>query len=165
MYFFRYFAQLSLFWSISYYGSPLLITFLYRRGYFVVESISTLAKFSTGIGLIIALSFCMRGLGRSQTLAFKRFARVYSTDNRNETRRTQLKMFDYDFKKWPIDFDVNDIEDNTKKNLKTSPNSKRTKPFWVSSLPCELAAYIAVHTFGIRLIYPGSMKIVQSYLR
>lgn len=110
----------------------------------------------------------MRGLGRSQTLAFKKFARIYcqsKDDTKNSVSRTQLRMFDFDFKKWPVDFDVNSVEDNTKKNLKTSPNTKRNKPFWATSLPCELAAYIAIHTFGIRMIYPGSLKIIQNYLR
>lgn len=45
-------------------------------------------------------------------------------------------------------------------NLRTN----RNKPFWISTLPCEIAAYIAIHTFGIRMIYPGSMKLIQSFL-
>lgn len=40
----------------------------------------------------------------------------------------------------------------------------RTKPFWIASLPCEIAAYVAIHSFGIRMIYPGSMSLIQSYL-
>lgn len=43
-------------------------------------------------------------------------------------------------------------------------NSNRTKPFWISTLPCEIAAYIAIHTFGIRMIYPGSIRLLQSFL-
>jgi hypothetical protein len=34
----------------------------------------------------------------------------------------------------------------------------------VSSLPCQIIAYIAIHSFGIRMIYPGSIKLIQSYL-
>lgn len=40
----------------------------------------------------------------------------------------------------------------------------KSTPFWISSLPCEIAAYVAIHSFGIRMIYPGSMDIIQSYL-
>lgn len=43
-------------------------------------------------------------------------------------------------------------------------NAAKSKPFWISSLPCEIAAYVAIHTFGIRMIYPGSMSLIQSYL-
>lgn len=42
--------------------------------------------------------------------------------------------------------------------------ASKSKPFWISSLPCEIAAYVAIHTFGIRMIYPGSMQLIQSYL-
>lgn len=31
-------------------------------------------------------------------------------------------------------------------------------------MPCEIAAYIAIHTFGIRMIYPGSIRLLQSFL-
>lgn len=43
-------------------------------------------------------------------------------------------------------------------------NTNRTKPFWISTLPCEIAAYIAIHTFGIRMLYPGSIRLLQSFL-
>lgn len=42
--------------------------------------------------------------------------------------------------------------------------SSKSKPFWFSSLPCEVAAYVAIHSFGIRLIYPGSMRVLLSYV-
>lgn len=31
-------------------------------------------------------------------------------------------------------------------------------------MPCEIAAYLAIHTFGLRMIYPGSIKLIQSFL-
>lgn len=43
-------------------------------------------------------------------------------------------------------------------------SSNRSKPFWISTLPCEIAAYIAIHTFGIRMLYPGSIRLLQSFL-
>lgn len=43
-------------------------------------------------------------------------------------------------------------------------NRKSSKPFWISTLPCEIAAYIAIHTFGIRMLYPGSLGILQTFL-
>lgn len=49
-----------------------------------------------------------------------------------------------------------------RKDVKLKAN--RSKPFWISTLPCEIVAYIAIHTFGIRMIYPGSVKLIQSFL-
>lgn len=152
-----------MFWNISYYSSPLILTFLYRRGYFVLESITSLAKFSTGIGLLIAISLCMRGIGRSQTSSYIKFYRAYSTSKQkpkfNEAQK-QLRLFDFDFAHWPVDFDVSTVADGEKKkNINIVTTDGSLNPF------CEVAAYIAVHTFGIRMIYPGSLKLIQSYLR
>lgn len=44
-------------------------------------------------------------------------------------------------------------------------NIKRSKPFWISTLPCEIAAYVAIHTFGIRMLYPGKIRLLQSFLQ
>lgn len=43
-------------------------------------------------------------------------------------------------------------------------NKKTSKPFWISTLPCEIAAYVAIHTFGIRMLFPGSIRLLQSFL-
>lgn len=151
-------------WNISYYTSPLIVTFLYRRGYFVAESIASMAKISTGIGLLVVISLCMRGIGRSQSKVYTKFAKALEmakANSKNPEAKNQLRLFDFDFKDWPVDFIVGGGADHARPNIK----SNRTNPLWISSLPCEIAAYIAIHTFGIRMIYPGTLKIVQSYLR
>lgn len=96
-------------WNISYYSSPVIFTFLYRRGYFVAESLVTVAKFSTGIGILVALSLCMRGLGRTHNRQYVKFAKCLANSkvNKSEEAKKQLRMFDYDFKDFPVDFDVN----------------------------------------------------------
>lgn len=42
--------------------------------------------------------------------------------------------------------------------------TNRRKPLWKLTSPCEVAAFIAIHTFGIRMIYPGMIRILQSFL-
>lgn len=97
-------------WNIGYYTSPLIVTFLYRRGYFVAESIITLGKFSTGIGLLVIISLCMRGIGRSQTEVYASFIQALELakkdGGKNEQAKEALRMFDFEFKHWPIDFSV-----------------------------------------------------------
>lgn len=39
-----------------------------------------------------------------------------------------------------------------------------TRSFRLATIPCEIAAYVAIHTFGIRMMYPGSIKLLQSYM-
>lgn len=87
----------------------MLITLLYRRGYFVAESVGTLAKFTTGIGLLVAFSLCMRGLGRSMNVVYVRFAECLENAKRNDTTsysKNQIRKYDFDFKHWPVDFTV-----------------------------------------------------------
>ncbi|XP_055623895.1 phosphatidylserine lipase ABHD16A [Toxorhynchites rutilus septentrionalis] len=150
-------AALNLMWNFGYYSSPLLITFLYRRGYFVADSVGSLAKFTTGIGLLVAVSLCMRGLGRSMNVIYIRFAECYENAKRGEKsveQHNHIRKYDFDFRYWPVDFTVSSGVQR--------PKDLRSKPFWISSLPCQIAAYVAIHTFGIRMIYPGSLSLLQS---
>lgn len=99
-------------WNISYYTSPLIITFLYRRGYFVAESITSFAKVSTGLGLLLVISLCMRGFGRSSTPCYKDFVKALDQVKANgsdQNAKNKLRTFDFDFKHWPVDFNVKDI--------------------------------------------------------
>lgn len=50
---------------------------------------------------------------------------------------------------------------NEKKDL-IQKNKKRN--FTIISLPFEMVAYIAIHTFGIRMMYPGSTKLFQYFM-
>ena len=100
-------------WNISYYTSPLIITFLYRRGYFIAESITTFAKLSTGIGLLVVISLCMRGIGRSQNKCYASFFKSLEAAKINpkdgEAKRN-LRLFDFEFKDWPVDYTVARVE-------------------------------------------------------
>lgn len=101
--------QLSVMWSVGYYTSPLLVTFLYRRGYLVTDSIPTLAKITTSVGLIVILSLVMRGLGRKQSRSYsnmiKALVRAKSSKAPGDAN-SELRRFDIEFNAWPVDFDV-----------------------------------------------------------
>lgn len=105
--------QLNLMWNISFYTSPLLVTFLYRRGYFVMESISTITKISTSIGLIVMVSMIMRGMGRSQSPSYARMIKameLLKSPNTEEEGKRALRLFDFEFDYWKVDFDVKNIQ-------------------------------------------------------
>lgn len=100
-------------WNISYYTSPLIVTILYRRGYFITESITTFTKVSTGIGLIVMISLCMRGFGRYTSIQYTKFFKTLQhikMNNSSFEAKEKLRMFDFDFKDWPSDFSVHDID-------------------------------------------------------
>lgn len=100
-------------WSIGCYSSPLLITFLYRKGYIVQESYTAVLKISSTVGLLVAISICIRGIGRSQNEMYRRFVKCIEDsqdDPNNRTLKQKLRKFDFEFKYWPVDFDVQSVE-------------------------------------------------------
>ena len=123
-------------------------------------------KISTGIGLIVVLSYCIRGFGRSQNETYRRFVRDLEEAKANykdPANKKKLRRYDFEFEQWPVDWSIKsfDVEDNKFKRVAVVTSSRGTVN-WVS--PCSVAAYVAIHTFGIKMIYPGSIKLVQKFL-
>lgn len=54
----------------------------------------------------------MRGYGRSTSPSYKSFIKALDqakSNITNQTMKDKLRMFDFDFKDWPVDFNVNDL--------------------------------------------------------
>lgn len=97
-------------WNIGYYTSPLIITFLYRRGYFVADTVPTVGRISISIGLIVFVSLCIRSLGRSQNATYMKFMRtLWACGTNQKADKEQLRRFDFDFSSWPVDFSVKEL--------------------------------------------------------
>lgn len=140
------------------YASPIILMFAYRRNYFTSEGIPTIAKLGTGVAAIVFISFLLRGLGRSGNVSYQKFIKIFSqAAGSNTTNNEELRKFDFDFSSFPIDFVAGPCE-TSKKDLANSRNTS------LVSAPCRILAYLAIHTFGIKMIYPGSVQLIQSYL-
>lgn len=50
---------------------------------------------------------------------------------------------------------------DTKKPVVTA---RRREPIQLATLPCEAIAYLAINTFGLSMIYPGSVKLLQKLM-
>ena len=76
--------------------------------------------------------------------------------------RLTLSRFDFDFTQWPIDFRWNDSQmtDNKKapQLLSSGRHSRRTI---FLSIPCDIINYLVVTTIGRRMLYPGSVSLLQ----
>lgn len=147
------------------YASPIILMFAYRRNYFTSEGLPVIAKLGTGVAAIVFISFLLRGFGRAKNDTYQRFVKVFqqvtagnaSADSNEEAFRA-IRRFDFDFGDFPIDFVAGPCEIG-KKELVGSRNTTSV------SAPCRVLAYLAIHTFGIKMIYPGSVKLIQSYLQ
>ncbi|PSN35205.1 Protein ABHD16A [Blattella germanica] len=158
-------AALFVMWNVGLYTSPILATVLYRRGYFVFDGIVTIAKFLTGIGLILAASYCLRSIGRANNHTYISFLNSLNAAKKdlNKDTKKALSRYDFEFYAWPIEFKWSDIEgDETKHRLYVDrPSPRRTAVEWLFAMPCQVISYMVAHTFGIRLVYPGSIRLLQ----
>lgn len=123
-------------------------------------------KISTGIGIIVVLSYCIRGFGRSKNESYRRFVRDLedSKSNYNDpASKKKLRKYDFEFEHWPVDWSMKaaSTKDNKSKNVSVVTSPRGTVN-WIS--PCQVAAYLAIHTFGIKMIYPGSIKLILKFL-
>lgn len=155
-------------WKLGVYTSPLLVGFLYRRGYFEYDGCITLTKVAGLIGGILAVSYVIRSLGRSTNPMYQKFVKTLSDAQNNLTPDTKQKMaqFDFEFYAWPVEFKYNELDkDDVRSRQYITKNQTSRGVLQVgSSLPCHILGYLAVHTFGIRLIYPGSLSIFNNLI-
>lgn len=163
----QFISSLCFIWNFGIYTSPFLATFMYRRGYFIAENLTSLSKFVTSIGVLIIVSLCMRGYGRANNPTYQEFTRVLREAKKSMTPETkkQLTTYDFEFSAWPVEFQWYDVESlQTRERVTIARSSRRSVFTWVVSLPCQIISYVAVHTFGLRLVYPGSLYILQAML-
>lgn len=122
-------------------------------------------KISTGIGIIVVLSYCIRGIGRSRNETYRRFVKDLEEAKANyndPASKKKLRKYDFEFEQWPVDWSMNSIRTKDNKSRKAVAITARGSINWIS--PCSIAAYVAIHSFGLRMIYPGSIKLIQKFL-
>lgn len=144
----------------------LLLTFIYRRGHFDLKAIASYDKVAVGLGMLIAIAFCMRGLGRERSKAYKRFFsnfQVAKANPQNEELKNALMEYDFEFKHWPIDWSVKQLGATSKTEPTPVLSIWKEKPLGIVKIPFDVAAYLAIHSFGLRMIYPGSLGLFQSH--
>lgn len=140
--------------------------YFYKKGYLAADNLGQLLKISTGIGIIVVLSYCIRGFGRSQSENYRRFVKVLEESKANyndPASKKKMRVYDFEFEAWPTDWTMKSLDTKENKSKKHSVViTSRGSVNWIS--PCSIAAFVAIHTFGLKMIYPGSIKLIQKYL-
>uniref|UniRef100_A0A9J8A2J8 Abhydrolase domain containing 16A, phospholipase n=1 Tax=Cyprinus carpio carpio TaxID=630221 RepID=A0A9J8A2J8_CYPCA len=165
----------SVLWSLSYYSSPLLLCYLYRKGYICSSKLVPIGQY-VGTALVCLLGVAyLRGWGRWRNPEYLQFITILEETRRNNTpsNKKKLACFDFDFKHWPVDFSWKEVS-----SLKLSkggvsllrPESKHRGAAdsvlnSVRTLPCHILSYLIVHSFGRRMLYPGSVGLLQKAMR
>nr|XP_021511549.1 protein ABHD16A [Meriones unguiculatus] len=169
-------ALASVFWSISYYSSPFAFFYLYRKGYLSLSKVVPFSHYAGTLLLLLAGVACLRGLGRWTNPQYRQFITVLEAAHRNQSaeNKRQLANYNFDFRSWPVDFHWE--EPSSRKGsrggrgvalLRPEPLHRGTADTFlnrVKKLPCQITSYLVAHTLGRRMLYPGSVYLLQKAL-
>ncbi|KAJ2954001.1 hypothetical protein O0L34_g2214 [Tuta absoluta] len=152
--------------NITLYTSPFIGMYIYRnRSYFAFDESSSLARLIGGMGCLLAFSFLIRGLGRASNPKYLQFLQALTDSGPDPKVRLQaIRKYDFDFRAWPVDYAV--VSKPQSSVWQRHPFKNCANP----ELPAyqrgvlQVLAFAATHIFGLRLIYPGSLSLVQHLL-
>uniref|UniRef100_A0A8D0QII0 Phosphatidylserine lipase ABHD16A n=1 Tax=Sus scrofa TaxID=9823 RepID=A0A8D0QII0_PIG len=172
-------ALASVFWSISYYSSPFAFFYLYRKGYLSLSKVVPFSHYAGTLLLLLAGVACLRGIGRWTNPQYRHFITILEAAHRNQSaeNKRQLANYNFDFRSWPVDFHWE--EPSSRKGSRGGPSRRgvallRPEPLHrgtadtllnrVKKLPCQITSYLVAHTLGRRMLYPGSVYLLQKAL-
>uniref|UniRef100_H2MCZ6 Abhydrolase domain containing 16A, phospholipase n=1 Tax=Oryzias latipes TaxID=8090 RepID=H2MCZ6_ORYLA len=151
-------------WSLSYYSSPLLLCYLYRKG-----------GLDGFVLVCFTLGWKLERWGRWKNPEYLQFISILEENKRNHSpeNKRKLRCFTFDFPHWPQDFSWREVSSPklTKAGvslLKPEPKLRGTADsilYSVRTLPCHIIGYLVAHTFGRRMLYPGSVGLLQKAMK
>ncbi|XP_043542000.1 phosphatidylserine lipase ABHD16A-like, partial [Chiloscyllium plagiosum] len=165
-------------WSVSYYTSPLLLLYCYKKGYIVMSKILPVTSYASLLLLVLTGVVCLRGVGRWTNPEYVQFISVLEETKRNNTAENKKKLahYSFDFSHWPEDFrwdEVSSQKDHRsekqrkvgvpllKPEVKSGGTTGSSLFTQIFSLPCQVIGYLMAHSFGRRMLYPGSVSLLQ----
>nr|XP_033772397.1 phosphatidylserine lipase ABHD16A [Geotrypetes seraphini] len=169
-------AWVSVLWSISYYTSPLAAFYLYRKGYLNVPRFLLFSQYTVTFLLLLAGVACLRGLGRWTNPQYVQFISILEETTRNNSAENKKKLsrYNFDFKSWPADFRWDEVSSSKDKLgagsvagvslLKPEPRPRGAADgilHRMQTFPCQIISYLLAHSFGRRMVYPGSVYLLQ----
>uniref|UniRef100_A0A669F7J0 Abhydrolase domain containing 16A, phospholipase n=1 Tax=Oreochromis niloticus TaxID=8128 RepID=A0A669F7J0_ORENI len=118
---------------------------------------------------------CLRGWGRFRNTDYVQFITILEETKKNHTpaNKKKLRCYDFDFSHWPLDFSWTEV--SSPKLSKAGVSLLRPEPrlrgaadsvlHSVRTLPCHIISFVIAHTFGRRMLYPGSVGLLQKAMR
>uniref|UniRef100_A0A674BU13 Abhydrolase domain containing 16A, phospholipase n=1 Tax=Salmo trutta TaxID=8032 RepID=A0A674BU13_SALTR len=156
----------------SYYSSPLVLCYLYRKGSVCVCVFTHTLWHSLLLSPFPSLS----GWGRWRNSEYQQFISILEETRKNHTpsNKKKLACYDFDFSHWPADFSWEEVS-NPKLLSKTGVSLLKPEPKLrgaadsvlnsLRTLPCHIVSFLIAHSFGRRMLYPGSVFLLQRAMR
>ncbi|MBN3299904.1 ABHGA protein, partial [Amia calva] len=182
---FFFVLQASALWSLSYYTSPLLVFYLYRKGYICSSKLVPVGQYVGTLLIVLVGVACLRGIGRWTNPEYIQFITILEETKRNNRSENKVHGLNWGFADcriywanrasvWPVDFNWSDVSSRKELTkggvslLKSEPKHRGAADSLLSSvrkLPCQLVSYLIAHSFGRRMLYPGSVCLLQKAMR
>uniref|UniRef100_A0A6Q2ZIT5 Monoacylglycerol lipase ABHD16A n=1 Tax=Esox lucius TaxID=8010 RepID=A0A6Q2ZIT5_ESOLU len=153
-------------WSLSYYSSPLLLCYLYRKGYICSSKLVPVSQY-VGTVLVCLLGVaCLRGWGRWKNSEYQQFISILEETRKTNTPSKKVMLafnvlgkllFD---RKLPSKAGVSLLKPEAR--LRGAADSVLNS---VRTLPCHIISFLIAHSFGRRMLYPGSVYLLQKAMR
>ena len=144
--------------TLGYYTSPFLVVYLYRRNWYTPTGSLLLMEILVGFGCIYSTAFCLRAVGRGLNPDYRRFIDVLDEATRrfDAENKRRLSSYDFDFDRWPVEFQAGSGAADRTMFVRSSEHR------FPATFPIKFLSWLMVHSFGISLIYPGSLGILQA---
>ncbi|XP_060777539.1 phosphatidylserine lipase ABHD16A [Neoarius graeffei] len=161
--------------SLSYYSLPLILCYLYRKGYICSTKLIPVSQYVGTVLVCLVGVACLRGWGRWRNPEYHQFITILEETKKNHTisNKKKLASYDFSFSHWPVDFSWREVS-NPKFStagvslLKPEPRHRGAADSLLNSvraLPCHIVSYLVAHSFGRRMLYPGSVSLLQKAMR
>ncbi|XP_053329517.1 phosphatidylserine lipase ABHD16A [Spea bombifrons] len=171
-------AWVSVLWTISYYSSPIAVFYMYRKGYLNVSRLVPLGQYGMTLLFLLAGVACLRGLGRWGNPQYIQFISLLERTKFENTPENKKKLsgYNFDFRSWPVDFRWDETGSKDRQALgpfngvpllKPDPRTRGATDSLlqrIQKLPCQITSYVVAHSFGRRMLYPGSVYLLQKAL-
>ncbi|CAG0886365.1 unnamed protein product [Cyprideis torosa] len=141
-------------------ASPVLIPAMYRRGMFEPDGLRQLLQFSIAIFLVYASARALGGLGRLVNPTYRQFMDETSSitpATHKGVIENLIRKYDCDFRYWPAYYNASG---KTPELFQLPANSSYSEGIVWDWLSGPVA-----HTVARRLMYPGSLQLMQDALR
>ncbi|XP_075990822.1 phosphatidylserine lipase ABHD16A [Anticarsia gemmatalis] len=150
--------------NIGLYTSPFIGMYLLKRGLFTVEESLQLGRFFTGLGCLLVVSLVLRAYGRARNPKYMEFLTALNSPRNDKDEYLHgIRKYDFEFKYWPVTFSVPPYPNPALEQNPFTTTANEDLPVYKRRI-IQILGFIATHTFGLRLVYPGSMALIQNML-
>lgn len=146
---------MSLSYNLSKWLSPVILIFLFKKEMFNTEGMLYIGRYTSYFGLLWLSALITRGFGRFLNEDYRYIINILNEINiGSKNSLNKLKNCDISFDHWPIEY-----------ACKSPAPIKYEIVKEKYSLPLKFLAYVCVEIFGRKLLYPGSISLIQNLMK